>query len=354
MTQNAASLRYLFFCPDRESASGGVAVIHHMAAALGELGYNTAIVQQSPNFKASQSKSGVATYYTNEYRRVEAAQGHPLRRLEVSLRSLPGLIRGKRNAPLKLRSGDVIVTPEFMYDSVLETFPHHPKVVFSQNSFAYIQACGKAFAAGRDPTLAAYNIGISKTCLEAFDLVGVAPVAYLPVTPRPERFSFVEEKEALVTYMPRKRPEEALIVDRALRRRGRLAGCDLVAIDGMPFEQVRDLLQRSRFFISFMRSEALGFPAAEAMASGCVVVGYTGIGTAEYFDSTTGIPVPENETGALIRAVENAISEWQSDPARLERIRRNGHKQIHARFSEKVFERSLADRWQEIDSALMQ
>ena len=353
MIRNAAAPRYLFFCPDRKSASGGVAVIHHMAAALGELGYNTAIVQQSPNFEASQSKSGIATYYSSKYRRVKAAQMHPLRRVEVSLRSLPGLVRGKRNAPLKLHSRDVIVTPEFMYDSILEAFPHHPKVVFSQNSFSYIRACAKAFAAGRDPTAAVYNIGISKTCLEAFDLVGAAPVAYLPVTPRPERFTFVEEKEALITYMPRKRPEEALIVDRALRRRGRLAGCNLVPIDGMPPEQVRDLLQRSRFFISFMQNEALGFPAAEAMASGCVVIGYTGIGTAEYFDSTTGIPVPENDTGALIQAVENAISEWQSDPARLDRIRRNGHKQIHARYSEKIFENSLADRWQEIDSALM-
>jgi hypothetical protein len=347
--------RYLFLSSDRRSASGGVAVTYQIAATLRRFGHDAFMLHQGAVASHYAEKLAVPVLHTSAVRQVQARHRGGVRGLVWHSRKAIDYIGRDRGggSRLALRPDDVIVTPEYLYDAAMEAFPGQRLVVLSQNSFSYLRACARALRRGRDPAGAAsYNIAIADICEEAFALVGAAPVARIPVSPNPTRFPFREEKEPLIAFMPRKRAEEALIVARALERRGRLGGHALLRIDGMPHDEVRAALGRSRFFLSLMRTEALGFPAAEAMASGCVVVGYTGIGTREYFHEGTGIPVTEDDTMALVQAVEGAVAEYRHDPARLDALRREGCRVVHERYGTEVFERALEREWARIDRAL--
>lgn len=256
----------------------------------------------------------------------------------------------RRSAPpVEIRPDDVIVSPEFLFGTVLETFPGRSIVVLS-NSFSFERAFMRAVRRGHDPNArVAYCIGIWEACLKSFEMVEMGPSAYVPVSFSPSRFPFRREKEPLITYMPRKRPDEALIIDRALRRRGRLAGYDLQAIDGVPLSQLRDLLGRTRIFISLLQNEALGFPAAEAMASGCLVIGYTGLGTREYFDEETGVPVAEGDTPGIVEAVEAAAADYERDSRRLDAMRERASGRVQEQYSQVRFRESVLQAFTELD-----
>ena len=188
--------------------------------------------------------------------------------------------------------------------------------------------------------------------MDALDLVGAAPASYVPVSMHPETFAFREEKRRLITYMPRKRRQEAALIHAELERRGRIDGYEIAAIDGVPLAAVRERLAESLIFISLLHRESLGFPAMEAMASGCIVIGYTGHGGREYFGETTGIPIEEGDTPGLVRAVEEAVAAHRDDPARLDALRRRGSERVRERYSDEKFEACLLSTWRLVEGSL--
>jgi glycosyltransferase involved in cell wall biosynthesis len=70
-------------------------------------------------------------------------------------------------------------------------------------------------------------------------------------------------------------------------------------------------------FLSFSEREGFGLPPAEAMASGCFVVGFTGMGGRDYFDPEYSSPVLENDILGYARAAEEAMRRYDSDPESL-------------------------------------
>jgi glycosyltransferase involved in cell wall biosynthesis len=84
------------------------------------------------------------------------------------------------------------------------------------------------------------------------------------------------------------------------------------------------------------------------MAAGCVVVGYTGLGGREYFTENTGFPVAEDDTAALVRALEAAVTEYEQNPTRLDALRRHASEVINARYSRQNFEASLLRIWERL------
>jgi hypothetical protein len=105
-----------------------------------------------------------------------------------------------------------------------------------------------------------------------------------------------------IAYMPRKMPDETEFVRKAfLEIAPDLHGVPWVAIDNMRPPDVAAVLNHSAIFMSLARREGFGMPALEAMASGCVVVGFTGMGGDEYAaadngvwlacDDVTGLPI---------------------------------------------------------------
>lgn len=341
--------RYLFLVPGVTAASGGVAVLYDVASFLTHQGHTVVVLHEGRGSAYADTPHRPDTCYTHALRAVRWRRSSHFGKVRQGLALLRELAQPRRNPRLELRPDDVLVVPEFLLDLAQEAFPDHSKVVFVQNPFSYVDACGAAIARGIDPQHAViHSIGISRMCMDALAIAGAHPASCVPVSPDLGKFEFVADKRRQIAYMPRKRRREAQVLAEALRRRGRIADFALVEIDGMTHDEVARTLGGSLFFVSLMRLEALGFPAMEAMSAGCVAVGYTGIGTREYFDETTGIPVPEGDTAALVAAVESAVAEYDADPARLDALRRAGSERVNAQYARPLFEAALREAWQRI------
>jgi hypothetical protein len=328
--------RFVVLCIDRPLASGGVAVLYDAVRFLTEAGHEALLVHGTPGFRHMNGDASVVVGHSN---RIALAENQLWRPASLRQKLRKWRVGQARPADsFALRPDDIIVVPELMLNPALIAFPAHRKVVFSQNPYLYLNAVHGARRLGRDPVAeVVLNLGISRNCMAAFEAVGVARAAYFPVAPRLDLFPFRDAKSPLIAYMPRKRPAEAEVLADALRRRGRLRGFDLCAIDGMSPEDVARRIADTQIFVSLLKDEALGFPAAEAMAAGCVVVGYTGHGTEEYFDTDTGVPVRDGDILGLIEAVEETVARLHSDPAPLDALRRRASARIHATYAPQAF-----------------
>lgn len=343
--------RYLFLCPDMRAASGGIAVIYDMVSVLCRAGYQAAIVHNNPDAGYPDHPDRPPMFYTQDYASARKYFDGRLAQLTVPLQLWRKRIRGGPLAPVQQTADDILVVPEFMIAAAMAAFPQARIGVFVQNTFAFERAHAEGLARGFDIRQRAdWFLGVSDICLDQFDLMGIETGYHLPVSMKPEDFPFRRDKEALITYMPRKREAEARQIVDALERRGQLAGYRLQALDGMPRLEVSQHLQRSRFFISLLRQESIGFPAAEAMAAGCIVVGYTGLGAREYFTPQTGIPVTEDDTLGLVRALEAAVAEYTAAPDRLDALRHQASLAVNDRYCRLRCETALLDLWSKLDT----
>ena len=102
--------------------------------------------------------------------------------------------------------------------------------------------------------------------------------------------------------MPRKNSEHVHAILTALKLSSRplpvlWTGQALV---NLPHQQIAKHLSLSRIFLSFGFPEGFGLPVAEAMASGCWVIGYTGLGGNELFSFNGSTPVEYGDWSNLL------------------------------------------------------
>lgn len=99
-----------------------------------------------------------------------------------------------------------------------------------------------------------------------------------------QRFNPHQPKENLITYMPRKLADHSSKVLFFLRNH-LPKHWRIQAIDGLNEAGVADLLQRSKIFMSFSHFEGCPLPPLEAALCGNQIIGYTGQGAKEYWDT---------------------------------------------------------------------
>ena len=339
--------RFLFIVPDQKAPSGGTAVLYDCAVVLDRLGHDAVMLHESPSGAYVNATVNPKRAYCGAIRRARWRRGGVFRRLRARLKHAIDVIRGGANPHLRPSHDDVLVVPEYLLDLAHDAYPLQRKVVFVQNPFAYTRACAEAMRRGMDPQSGVVRtLCASRACMEGAEAAGAGPVSYVPVTPDLTRFGYCEDKARKIAYMPRKRGDEAIVMADALRRRGRIGDFELVEIDGRPQAEVARILRESLVFVSLMKDEGLGFPAIEAMSSGCVTIGYVALGAREFFDVETGIPVEDGDTLALVKAVEAVVAEYDADPSRLDALRATASAQVRERYARPVFEQALQEAWQ--------
>lgn len=343
--------RFLFLCPDEKSASGGIAVLYDTVVLLNKAGFNAAVLHNAPDAGYPDYPSQVPAFYSDVMQKVYWRYLGPRGRISKIREKFA--LRKKRLELVDLSSTDVIVTPEFQLAEAIEGFSGRPIAVFVQNPFSLMKSYHRALERGINPKKQVrFWFGIADVCQSHLSALGLGPSAIFPVTMKPHEFAFQTQKERLITYMPRKRPWEAALISEALIRRDRLLGYRVEALENMPRSEVAAKLGDARIFVSLLKDEALGFPAAEAMAAGCIVVGFDGLGTAEYFDDEVGVPVTEGDVAALITAVEQTVAEYEADPSRLDAMRRKASERVNNRYSVSAFETGVLDAWHQFAEIL--
>ncbi len=271
-----------YLCPDHASPSGGVRAIYRYVDLLNEAGIDAAVLHHRPGF---------ACRWFEHSTRIVAA---------------PGVTLSRR---------DVLVVPE-IYGPYFERLPVGPRLVaFNQNAYLTFArlAPGKGLSYRRFEAAMTVSNDSAEYLRFAFPGLDVAVVPNSIDTDffRPD----AELPPRRLATMPRKRAAEAEQIFRLLG--ARLDGWEVVKIDGRPEAEVAALLRESPIFLALGRQEGFGLPAAEAMASGCYVVGFPGFGGRELFDPECSAPVEDGDVLGAARRIADALELYGSRPQEL-------------------------------------
>lgn len=259
-----------FLCPDVPRATGGVTKIYEFAAALKNAGQDVAVVHQDPQYRPNWFVTDVP-------------------------------IAGRQNTVVT--TNDLLVLPEFM-STLLPQLRGCAKVVLNQGLFSH-------GAIWFQDELVCSIVSTSHYIQRYVQFVH-PQIASIPIQLGYDRSVFNATnalKKKQVAYMPRRRGEDSKRIIQALERKGALEGWTVVAIDALPAQVVARVLRESMIFLSFSQREGFGLPPLEAMACGCLVVGFHGLGGAEFFNPAYCYPIPEDDICTFQETLEVLLTD---------------------------------------------
>ena len=294
-------LRFWFLLQqDVDRPIGGVKQIYTVASIISELGYSVTIVQGTSNFRPSwfsTTRSNFLTIGNNDF------------------------------SPQSLDSStDVVVIPE-TFLPLLPKLQHLRVVIFNQNmhylfgekldfdpSFVF-----KAYAS---PNIVAVLTVSSSDHSFAIDALPIPSTKIHRIfnAIEDDLFSFSASSSKTIAYMPRKNQDHAMVLLNLLKAQPWFndSGWSFSQIHNKSLSDVSSILRNSSIFLSFGYPEGFGLPLAEAIVSGCYVVGYDGIGGSEISEICRpyGVfsSIPYRDFHSFLICIKKAMFEFHSSP----------------------------------------
>jgi hypothetical protein len=223
---------------------------------------------------------------------------------------------------------DVLVLPEVVGPNFADLAPGASKVVFNQNAYLtfsrWLLDPGDASPYRSPDLLGVVCVSEDSRRYLSHALPGVR-VDRVHLSVDADVFH-PRSKQQAIAVMPRKSALDLGQVVAILRSREELQGWDVDVIQDRTRPEVARALGDATIFLSSGYHEAFPLSILEAMASGCLVVGYDGFGGRELLDATTGMPVPCGDVVAFAERLAEAVRRLDDGDAELleraERARR--------------------------------
>jgi glycosyltransferase involved in cell wall biosynthesis len=260
-------MRYwLSLHPDVTRPVGGVKQMHRLAEAIQASGRQATLIQDLPEFHPGWFKSTVKTISFSNWKKLRDTELSPC--------------------------NDVIIMPETFLQIIDNYSAGLPVVIFNQNgSYSFGLQSSKAILKP-SVTISRYKSAgiVHVLCVSRYDLdllvngfmLGESKVSCIR--------NGIEDicvplgkKRKQIAYMPRKNTIDSLATISLLRAQPWCSNWDFVEVSGCSHVDVIEIFRKSVIFLSFGHPEGFGLPVAEAMACGCAVVGYSGLGGRELF-----------------------------------------------------------------------
>jgi protein O-GlcNAc transferase len=310
--------RILYIAHDVDQPRGGVDVLYDHVAVLRERGLEAFIVHTSLGFRYRFARREVPVLYASP--------------------------------SLDVLRNDVLVIPED-YAAVIKKCRDIScrKVLFCQGHYQIFKgiAPGETWS---DYGFSAY-ICVSTPIRQAIkrwfgiDANVVRPCidpAFFVDTLRPIKSPLI------VACMPRNGMNNIRLVQGLIAATRAAGGARLswLEIDGLPREQVVARLQEAHIYLATSVREGLGLPPLEAMAAGCLVVGFIGGGGLDYASPENGVWVEDDNPWALAEALEHTVAAL-ADPngAPLLDAKRAAGRLTASTYNRDRFERDLMAFW---------
>ena len=250
------------------------------------------------------------------------------------------------SASFQFRDDDIFVVPE-PWGDFLAQLAARPvrKVVFCQNHF-YV-----SYGLGQHRDYSAYGVETVFCCGDVIAefLRATFGLARVPIVHNAiDHVMFKPGSKRLqIAYMPRKMAKEADFIRMAFRlRHPQFASLPWLPINMVAESEVARRLGGSAIFLSLSRLEGVGLPPLEAMASGCLVVGFTGGGGLEFARDDNGFWCAPDDLVGAADALARAATMFESDPTGY-KGRREAGVQTSSRYNLQRLEQELLAFWQE-------
>jgi glycosyltransferase involved in cell wall biosynthesis len=309
-------MKIIFFCPSISVINGGIKHIFRMAEALIAQGRDAVVFEQNgqrPSWFASTAP-----------------------------------IMGQRDFAPKV--DHLYVVPEDQ-PHILADFAKLPqrKVIYSQNHFYAALGIGDA------DSYADYGVtDILCSSRVIYDHCRVRHPAVrghiVPCAVDPDFFKPAPVKRDRIAYMPRKRAIEATYLRDMFRfAYPQYRDWHWLRIADVGEGEAASLLSEARVFLSLSRLEGFGLTPLEAMASDCVVAGFTGIGGREYATEGNGYWVEEDDFPACVDALARAVAQSQSGAAM--KTHHAACRATLAAYTPQMFQTAVKQAWDKILAA---
>jgi hypothetical protein len=311
-----------FYCPDNNAPSGGVRKIYRFADVLIRHGFPAGVVHIQPGFRCS--------WFENQTPVICAQTVRPAR-------------------------DDIFVVPEGYGPQIARVAPGIAKVIFNQNCYNTFLNYPIEASAMETPYLHPDIVGVITVSEDSAAYLRYAFPGQRVFRVRPaidqSLFHVPAAKKAQIAFMPRRCMEEARQVISILKFRGVLADFPVLEIRDSSQEQAAALLRDSAFFFSFSGIEGFGLPPAEAMACGCLTIGFHGRGGKEFFRPEFSYPIEFGDIEGYARAAETLLQRYREDPAPLRTQANAAARFIHENYSTEREEADMVSCWRQIAEA---
>jgi glycosyltransferase involved in cell wall biosynthesis len=307
-----------FLCPELPHPSGGLRVLYRHVDVLNAHGLSAAIVHQRPGFRAS--------WFAN---------------------TTPIL-----HPPLEIGPEDILVFTELEGPAIAEQAKGIRKVIYNQTPYYMFRGYPLDMHNRQTPYTSKDVVAAVVVSEDGRDyLQHVFPDLRVyrirnSIDPRfhpPER-----PKRKQICFMPRKHPEDAQQVLSILKFRNALGEFKVIPIQNRPEEEVISIMRESMIFLSFGYPEGFGLPPAEAMACGCIAIGYHGNGGREYLTAGHGFPIEIGDIIGFSKAVEHVLGTVSKNPLAFDELTRRASDFIHSTYSPENERNSIIACWRSI------
>lgn len=209
---------------------------------------------------------------------------------------------------LALRDDDILVLPEDGRQVIAQAATRQQKsVIFCQNQFILGSLALPSldiYAAARPVTFIAVGRLLAGVIGRVYPQ---AEVEIIPCFADERRFSPAGPRDGGIAFVPKKRALEPKVIQGFWRKfHPDQPERPWREVSGLPETQVAEAFRRSELYLSLSRFESVGMATLEAMASGCVCAGFTGVGGDEYASPANGFWVRDDDCEAATDALARA------------------------------------------------
>ena len=299
-------------CQDLNVASGGIKKLYELVDTLNKNQITSYILHNDLSFKAS--------WFINSTRIMDVKSA-------------------------KVTYDDIIIFPEVFGENIMHYWPGVRKIILSQNSYYALQMFYGKPQMTKEVYLHKDVVQVVVVSDYDFDLfswlfpkIKLSKICYGIDT---ALFHFNPNKKKEVAVMPRKLPSDFNFLHNLLKVKDDLGGFSIKMIDEVSYEECAQILRDSAIFLSFSHKEGFGLPPAEAMACGCIVIGYHGQGGREFFKRELSYPVEPWDMMSYAQILTSVIDEFNTVPEIMQQTGKDASEYILTKHSMANQEKSI-------------
>ena len=335
--------RILFICPDIVEPSGGVKQIYRQVDVLNSLGYEALVVHQNQGFKPQWFEFDTPIEY--HYMIHAELNNQPAIRPQwyVKLREAQ-LARND----LKIEDSNILVFPEAYGPLINQVFPSNSKVIYNQGCYNSFRKFPLQLTKSETPYTHSDTLA---TLVNSDDAINYLKLAFsdIPIFKIHHHINTnafkPKTKKKQIIYMSRKNVEDIKQIVQINALRNNLNGWVIKDLDHLSHEEIILAMNESSIFLSSNLDEGFSLPSIEAMASGCLVIGYPGKGGKEYFKSEFSMPVPEKDIQQFAIKLEEGIQKIEKQSQFLDSIALKARAFIESHYSEVIEKQDIKNAW---------
>jgi glycosyltransferase involved in cell wall biosynthesis len=302
-----------FICPRSKKPIGGIKQIYRQVDILNENGFNAVILHKKTKYRCTWFKNN--TKVESNFSLFNKIEFYLDKKKKSKIKKTFKLLALKYNSLLskKIESDSIIVFPEVMATIINLIEPDLKKVIYNQNCYLTFHGSHQHISTNQNPYITQNTIAtivVSEDSKEYIKFAFPNINLYRLRLGINDNFSYRSSKKKQVAFMPRKAEDDINQVISLLKQRNTLKNWEFIAIDNKSEIEVATIMKESYIYLSFSQTEGFGLPPAEAMACGCIVIGYTGRGGKEYFKDDLTYEISDRDIIGFTSKIEEIANSF--------------------------------------------